>query len=214
MRKKRQDYKRLKQNNSEEAKRKYKASKNEAKRAVAKARAKCSEKFYQDLDSREGRKRIFRVAKARNRVKRDTGDVAVIQDRDGIVLTEESEIRERWKEYFSQLLNTENEREELENIEKTEGPERCISSEEVEKALKQMSKAKAAGPTGVTSEMFRALGRDGIQWLTKLLNRLPEEETIPEDWRKSTMIPIYKAKCAPLWQLQRHQTTGTWPKGI
>ena len=127
-------------------------------------------------------------------MKRDTGDVAVIQYRDGTVLTEESEVRERWKEYFSQLLNTENEREELESIEKTEGPEKCISSEEVEKALKQMSKAKAAGPTGVVSEMFRALGREGIQWLTKLLNRLLEEETIPEDWRKSTTIPIYKAK--------------------
>ena len=61
---------------------------------MAKARAKCNEKFYQDLDSREGQKRIFRVTKARNRVKRDTGDVAVIQDRDGTVLTGESEIRD------------------------------------------------------------------------------------------------------------------------
>ena len=45
VRKKKKDCKGLKQNNIEEAKGKYKASKNEAKRAVAKARAKCSEKF-------------------------------------------------------------------------------------------------------------------------------------------------------------------------
>ena len=43
------------------------------------------------------------IQSSKSTVKRDTGDVAVIQDRDGIVLTEESEIRERWKEYSVNL---------------------------------------------------------------------------------------------------------------
>ena len=134
------------------------------------------------------------MAKARNRAKRDTGDVTVIQDANGRLLSEESEIKNRWKEYFNQLLNAEHDRGELEETERAEGPEMSISEEEVEEALKQMKKAKAAGPSEVSSEMFLALGQEGIEWLTKFLNRLWTDEVIPEDWKQSTMLPIYKGK--------------------
>ena len=42
----------------------------------------------------------------RCRVKRETGDVGVMQDRSGKVLAGDSKIRKRGKEYFNQHLNT------------------------------------------------------------------------------------------------------------
>ena len=66
--------------------------------------------------------------------------------------------------------------------------------EKVKKSLYQMKKGKAAGPSEVTTEMFRALEQLGISWHTDWLKRVWREESILEDWKKSTMIPIYKGK--------------------
>ena len=64
---------------------------------------------------------------------------------------------------FSELPVIENPREELEGTHETEGPERCISEEEVKEASKQMRKGKASEPSEVTGEMFGALGQEGVQ---------------------------------------------------
>ena len=42
--------------------------------------------------------------------------------------------------------------------------------------------------------MFGALGQEGVQWLTKFINRLLSEEAIQEDLKRGTMVPIYKGK--------------------
>ena len=46
-------------------------------------------------------------------MKQDTGDAVTIKSKSGVLLTEDKDIRERWKEYFEELLNKENDREEL-----------------------------------------------------------------------------------------------------
>ena len=38
------------------------------------------------------------------------------------------------------------------------------------------------------------MGKMGIEFLTRLFNRLLMNERIPEEWRKSVLIPIYKNK--------------------
>ena len=57
-----------------------------------------------------------------------------------------------------------------------------------------MKTDKAFGPSEITLELFRAIGHPGIKRLKGLLNKLWLEEVIPEDWKRSTMIPIYKGK--------------------
>ena len=42
--------------------------------------------------------------------------------------------------------------------------------------------------------MWLILGDVGIEWLTKLMNKLLKGEKIPDEWRKSVLIPIYKGK--------------------
>ena len=41
--------------------------------------------------------------------RQDVGEVAVIKDKDCALLTDEGKIKERWREYFNNLLNVENE---------------------------------------------------------------------------------------------------------
>ena len=50
-------------------------------------------------------------------------------------MTDEKLIKERWKSYFEKLLNVENPRDPLEQVEAVEGPEDEISCTEIEKAI-------------------------------------------------------------------------------
>ena len=53
---------------------------------------------------------------------------------------------------------------------------------------------KAAGPTGVVSEMMKTAGGFGSSWMTDLINNIVKEGCIPDDWRKSFWVPVYKGK--------------------
>ena len=66
------------------------------------------------LEIPEGEKVIYRVAKARAKERQDIHKIGIIKDKNGNILVEENSIKSRWRDYFSQLLNTENEYEELE----------------------------------------------------------------------------------------------------
>ena len=57
-----------------------------------------------------------------------------------------------------------------------------------------MKKGKAVGPDELPVEVWKCMGEMGIKFLTRLFNRLLMGERIPEEWRRSVLIPIYKNK--------------------
>ena len=69
-----------------------------------------------------------------------------------------------------------------------------ISKEEVAAAIKGLKMGKSAIPTGVVSEMMKASGGFGSKWMTNLTNNIVKEGCIPNDWRKSILVPVYKGK--------------------
>ena len=75
--------------------------KREAKAAVAKANNEAYKEWYDKMGTDEGERLIYRVAKQRPRSRRDIGEVNVIKDQTGDMLTDEVKIKERWREYFS-----------------------------------------------------------------------------------------------------------------
>ncbi|MDJ0933710.1 MAG: endonuclease/exonuclease/phosphatase family protein [Breoghania sp.] len=89
----------------------YTEIKCKVKRQVAKAKEKAYDELYAKLSTKEGEKDLYRLARQRDRAAKDIQQVRVIKDADGSVLTGEEKVRGRWKEYFEELLNTENERE-------------------------------------------------------------------------------------------------------
>ena len=70
----------------------------------------------------------------------------------------------------------------------------CVSREEVKNALRRMKKGKAVGPDELPVEVWKCMGEMGIKFLTRLFNRLLMGEEMPEEWRRSVLIPIYKNK--------------------
>ncbi|KAK3568515.1 hypothetical protein QTP86_008627 [Hemibagrus guttatus] len=99
---------------TEENRQEYKELQRRVKREVSKAKQKAYEELYTRLDTREGEKDLYRLARQRDRDGKDVQQVRVIKDRDGRVLTSEESVQRRWKEYFEELMNEENEREKKE----------------------------------------------------------------------------------------------------
>ena len=57
-----------------------------------------------------------------------------------------------------------------------------------------MKKGKAVGPDELPVEVWKCMGKMGIKFLTRLSNRLLMGKRMPEEWRRSVLIPIYKNK--------------------
>ena len=70
----------------------------------------------------------------------------------------------------------------------------CVSREEVKNALRRIKKGKVVGPDELPVEIWKCMGNMGIEFLTRLFNRLLMGERMPEEWRRNVLIPIYKNK--------------------
>ncbi|KAK3570592.1 hypothetical protein QTP86_023645, partial [Hemibagrus guttatus] len=180
---------------TEENRQEYKELQRRVKREVSKAKQKAYDELYTRLDTREGEKDLYRLARQRDRDGKDVQQVRVIKDRDGRVLTSEESVQRRWKEYFEELMNEENEREKrVEGVNSVEQEVDKIRKDEVRKALKRMKSGKAVGPDDIPVEVWKCLGEAAVEFLTSLFNRVLESERMPEEWRRSVLVPIFKNK--------------------
>ena len=69
-----------------------------------------------------------------------------------------------------------------------------ITTEEVKEALKKIGRTKTYEPDNIPIEAWRGLGEKGIRCLTNLFNVILRSSKMPEEWRISTLIPLYKNK--------------------
>ena len=61
-------------------------------------------------------------------------------------------------------------------------------------ALKKMKGGKAAGIDGIVIEMWKSGSISIIDWLLRIFNRCMEFGVVPEDWKATCIIPVYKGK--------------------
>jgi len=59
-----------------------------------------------------------------------------------------------------------------------------------------MKRVKTPGLSGLVAEMTLTTGDIGTQWI--LCNGIVKEGCIPEDWKSSVVLPIYKGKGDPM----------------
>jgi len=165
----------------------YKASKKVAKKAIAVAKSLTFDRLYHRLESKQGEKEVFKLARARERHTRDLGVVRCIKDESGKVLCEDADIKGRWQRYFTKLLNGEvmedSRSRESEWRERHLDPRVCghISKDEIKDALKKMATGNAEGPDQIPVEVWKYLDEEGLEWLTKLFNVLFRTAKMPKE---------------------------------
>ena len=84
------------------------------------------------------------------------------------MLTDEVRVTERWREYFNNLLNVENAREQLSEVPVVVRPVQEISREEVKKATESTKKGNAAGCSGLPIDLMNHLGESGMDIMQEI----------------------------------------------
>ena len=69
-----------------------------------------------------------------------------------------------------------------------------ISGEEVRTGLRKKKKGKAQGPDDILAEAWIALRNKAVEFLVNFFNRLLREEKMPDEWRRSVLVSLYKGK--------------------
>ena len=109
--------------------------------------------LYARLETKEGEKEWYRLARQRDRAGKDVQHVRVIKDENVNVMVNSEALLKRWKEYFEKLMNEENNRDFRTEETKVINEEVNCISKEVKNALRRMKKGKAVGPDELPVEV-------------------------------------------------------------
>ena len=123
------------------------------------AKGRACDNLYARLETKEGEKELYRLARQRDRAGKDLQHMRIIKNEKGNVMVNLEAVLKRWKEYFEKLMNEENNRDpKTEEAEVVNEEINCVSREEVKNVLKRMEKGKAIGPDELPIEVH---GKDG-----------------------------------------------------
>ena len=98
-------FKKWQQSKAQEDHATYIKAKRDAKRTVAVERASAAQELYDKLDTGEGEKAIYRLAKSRDQATKDNYQCYFVKAEDGTLLMNTEKNISRWAEYFRDLLN-------------------------------------------------------------------------------------------------------------
>ena len=143
-----------------------------AKREVYTAVMTDQESKLQEFTAESGRKNCFRIARQMAREGRDVIIMCCMKNDAGNVLSNADSMNNIWRKYMEKLLNVENDWDGEVYCPEVMEPHCFISEEEVAAAIKGFKIGKAAGPTGVVSEMMKEADGFGSRWRTDLINNI------------------------------------------
>jgi len=122
----------------------------------------------------------------------------VIKDKGGNLLTDESDVTQRWKEYIEDLYNRNNCPTD-EEMEECVGPAPkeddlwpSLLKEELTTMLKQLQNGKAEGVDDIPGKMLKCIGEKAIEELIEICQQIYTTGEWPSDFLQTVMIPLEK----------------------
>ena len=95
---------------------------------------------------------------------------------------------------MKKIINVENEWDQMVEADMVEGPIEGVTDEEVMEAMNKMKLEKAAEPSKVNMDTIIASGKFGVEVIKKLCQRVLDGKGMPEEWKTSVVVPIFKGK--------------------
>jgi hypothetical protein len=117
----------------------------------------------------------------------------LVKDENGDLFMDSHNIMNRWKNYFSQLLNVHNVSDVKQiEVHKAEplvpGPSRL----EVETAIAKLKKYKSRDSDQIPAELIQAGGKILQSVIHKLINSVWNKDELGDQWKESIILPIHK----------------------
>ena len=131
---------------------------------------------------------------------KSTSQVSAIRTADGCLVSDTDGQLARWAEYFGQLYMADPPIEQL----RTDGlrvvdadppiNETAPSLDEVREAVARLRGGKAPGVCNISAELLKSGGEAMIRGLHAVLTAVWQSGTIPPDWKRGLVVPIWKGK--------------------
>jgi len=117
----------------------------------------------------------------------------IVRDEKGDLVADSHSIMARWMKYFSQLLNVHG----VDDIRQAQihTAEPLVpepSAFEFELAIEKLKSNKSPGIDQIPAELIKAGGRTIRCVIHKLINSIWNKEELPEEWKESIIVPVYK----------------------
>ena len=176
---------------------KYSRIDKEVKNSIRKDRRNWTEDLIEEAETAANKghmKTIYEVTRVLSNERRT--ETSTLKDKDGNILSSQSEIKNRWKEHFNNVLNrpqpdnpliVENDDNIIDEINTG-----VIDKEEIIKAMKKLKNGKSGGIDSITTEILKADMTITVKYLEKLFAAIWINETIPADWNKGLIVKIPK----------------------
>lgn len=183
----------------------YKISNREVKLAVKEAKKQSWAEFGEKMKEQysENQKLFYGTLKQIRRKK--TPRLVNIKDKKGNILTDEKDIMDRWKQYFEELTETNNEEQERETRQVRNNERNVIqpiTEQEITQAINKLKIGKAAGQDDITPEMLKYMGEKARTVFKDLLNNIIRTKEIPQEWNIGIILPLYKKRrCKRMYEI-------------
>jgi hypothetical protein len=116
-----------------------------------------------------------------------------VKDENVDLLADSHIILNRWKNYFSQLLNVHNASDVRQIEVHTVEPLVSGSSRlEVKIAIAKLKKCKSPGSDQIPAELIQTGGKMLLYAIHKLMNSISNKEELPDQWKESIIVPMHK----------------------
>ena len=113
-----------------------------------------------------------------------------IKDRNGMDLTKEEDIKNRWQEYTELHKKDHHDPDNHDGMITHPNPDTLEC--EVKWALGSITTNKASGGDGIPVELFPILKDDAVKVLHSICQQIWKTQQWPQDWKRSVFIPILK----------------------
>jgi hypothetical protein len=112
----------------------------------------------------------------------------LLKDENGDLLADSCNNVNRWKSYFSQLLNVHN----VSDAKQIEIYSAKPSHLEVEIAIPKLKKYKSPGSDQIPAELIQAGNETLVSVIHKLITSIWNKKELPDQWKECIIVPIHK----------------------
>ena len=192
----RREQKKYKHNNEKDAEH-YRATNKLVRSKMREAKERWINEQCREVEegmSKGNSKKAYKTLKLLTKIQQNK--TTVIEDKDGNLLTESSEVLNRWAEYCKELYNFPIQPDasilERENKPPEEPSPLPIMREEVEAAIRSLPPDKSPGADNIPAELLKHGGKELTTLLTTLCQKIWDTKEWPKEWTKSLIIPLPK----------------------